>query len=277
MYNVISWKYSLERLDKELELTNKKKQALENLFSTGKISQGSYENLNTELTGVVIDIENRRKTLVDKITSKINDLEQQTAMLEKLFAESEIRQAAGEADDESYAHESNVLTLGLEATKQQLAEIKMAVDKLVPKEAMPTPPTPAEAVEPSTIEEIVEKPSEIPVEAPVEVPVAAPVEAPVETPAEAETVSEEAEIEQPIEVISDEAPGEGEAEAAREEEFQPSEEVVDETVATSETSVETVVEEGPTEEKVKAPAEETSPFQGEEEATTEEEKTEEQP
>ena len=257
---MISWEYSLERLEKELELTNKKKQALENLFNSGKISQGSYENLSKEITGAIAEIENRRKALAHKITSKINQFEQQTAMLEMFLAESEIRHAAGEVDDESYARESNVLTLGLEATKQQLKEFKKAVDKLVPKETMPTPPTPAEAVEAPTIEEIIEKPSEIPVETPVEASVSAPIEAPVEEPAEAETVSVEAEIEQPIEAISDETPGEGE-----------------ETVATSETSVEMVVEEGPTEEKVKAPAEETSPLQGEEEATTEEEKTEEQP
>ena len=273
---MISWEYSLEGLDKELELTNKKKEALDNLFNAGRISQVTYENLNTELTGTITEIENRRKALAHKMTSKINELQQQITMLESFLASSEIRHAAGEVDDESYARESNVLTLGLEATKQELKEFEEAVGELVPKEAMPTPPKPTEAVKAPPTEEVIEKPPEIPVEAPVEAPVAAPMEAPVEVPVEAEAVSEEAEIERPIEVISAEAPGEG-VEALVEEKFRSSEGVVEETVATSESTVETVVEEAPAEEEVGAPAEEKSPFQGEEEATTEEEKNKEQP
>jgi len=36
--NLISWKHSFNRLNEEFEMAKKKKQALDNLFETGRIS-----------------------------------------------------------------------------------------------------------------------------------------------------------------------------------------------------------------------------------------------
>ena len=199
---MISWKFALERIDKEVELSNKKKQALDNLFSARKISQPTYEYLSKDLTEAIAEVEARRKTLADKITSKIGEFEQQIRTLELLLASSEIRYAAGEMDETLYMHENNVLNFGLEATKQELIEVKEAIVKILSGEMSPTPPsTPSEVEKAPSKEETVtvnNEPPEVPTvtEIPigtVETPVGASIQEniPVPAPAVLEVVMEE--------------------------------------------------------------------------------------
>jgi len=293
---LISWKYSFEKVSRELELAKKKKQALDDLFDTGKISQSTYDDLNTSLTEAIVAIEDRQKALAEKMTAKITELEQQIKTLEKFLANTEIEYAAGEIDEELHERESSALTLGLETAKQQLNVIKEAMTDLFPEDAeLASPPPPAETVEEAS-EETLEMPLESQIEAPVEVPEEVepvPEEATDEQPMEvlateetetlAETPVEEALTETPVEETLPETPVE---EAPTEEDSFPStEESVEETVTaevaetsenveTSESAetLETAETEVAAEE---APAEEFSSFQSEEEATLEGEETEE--
>ncbi|UCE16146.1 MAG: CdvA-like protein [Candidatus Bathyarchaeota archaeon] len=287
---MISWKYSFEKVSRELELAKKKKQALDDLFSTGKISQSTYDDLNENLTEAIVAIEVRHKTLAEKMTAKITELDQQIKTLEKFLANTEIEYAAGELDEELHERESGALTLGLETTKQQLNVIKEAMADLFPGEAeLVSPPPPAETIEEAS-EETVEMPLESQVEAPVEVPEESePVseevtnEQPVEFPVTEEETTEEVTSEQPTEALLPEAPVE---DASTEEESFPSTEesgeetVTDEAAETSENveisesdeNIEPIETEVATEE---APIEEFSSFQSEEETTLEEEETEE--
>lgn len=273
VFNLISWKYSFEKISKDLELARKKKQALDDLFSSGKISASTYESLDKELTDVISEIEARQKGLADKITSKIADLEKQIVTLEMFLANSEIQYAAEEIDEELHANESTAFSLGLDAMKKQLATVKEVVASLMPEAVAPTPPsTPSETEEaPLTTEEIVEETTEIPVETPVE-------ETPAEETTEVEPVSEEATIEAPLETPTEEIPTEEVTEETTEEvaeEEAPSEEVFEEPVVTeipAETVTEEIVteEEAVIEEETEASTEGTSSYE-EEEATTEEE------
>lgn len=275
---MISWKYSFEKESRELELAKKKKQALDDLFSTGKISQSTYDDLNNSLTEAIVTIEARQKALAEKMTAKITELEQQIKTLEKFLANTEIEYAAGEIDEELHERESGALTLGLETAKQQLNVIKEAMTDLFPEEAEPvSPPPPAE-----TTEEADEETLEMPLESQIE--------APVEVTEEAEPVPEEVTDEQPTEAMvteETEALPETPVEDAptEEESFPSTEESVEETVTaevaetsenieTSESAetIETVETEVAEEE---APAEEFSSFQSEEETTLEGEETEE--
>jgi len=213
---LISWKYAFDSINAELEISTKKKQALDNLFNKGRISQTTYDYINQELTDIIAEIEARQKALADKMISKISELEQQTKTLEMFLANLEIRYAAGEIDEEPYTKESSVLSLGLEATKTELGEIKKAVTQLIPEEVRPTPPTPLEVAEvlPAEAPEIpvqapVEAPveastEEVPVEAPIEKAVEEPAKAPTEEPVEVETVSEEIKVEMPTEIPTEE-------------------------------------------------------------------------
>ena len=286
---MISWKYSFEKIDKDLELARKKKQALDDLFNSGKISASTYESLDKELTGIISEIEARQKDLADKMTSKIADLENQIGTLELFLANSEIQYVAGEIDDELHASESNAFSSGLDAVKKQLIAIKEVVTSLMPEVVAPPPlSTPSETEEAPITEEVAEEITEIPVETPVEETlVEEPVEEPLETPTEevlteevAEVTTEEvAEIssteeavetlpETPVEetLVEEEAPSEEVFEEPVITEF-PAETVTEETVAEEEAVVE---EESVIEEEAEASTEETSSYE-EEEATTEEE------
>jgi len=194
----VAWKDSFERINTELDHVNRKKQALGNLQSAGSISQFVYECLNKGLTEEIEQAESQRKVLTEKMTRKLNELEEQRIALEMFLANTEMAYAAGEINDEIYAKESSALDLGLEATKQELNWIKEVIVQLVPKESEPaaaptTTPTPTETIEATTTEPTVEKTTEttsnVPVEVPVEVTTttsevkAEQVPVPAETPA----------------------------------------------------------------------------------------------
>jgi len=273
---LISWKYSFEKVSRELELAKKKKEALDNLFGAGKISQSTYDNLNTSLTNAIVEIEAREKELAGKMTEKINQLEGQIETLELFLASTEIEYAAGEIDEELHQRESNALTIGLEAARQQLNVIKEAMTDFFPKET--------ELVSPSTAAEPMEEAGEETVEIPTE----PQIESPVEATEEVELVSEEVTSEQPMEApVTEEAETLPETSAeeiqvteettTEEESFsetneEPIEEVITTEVAEGSEEIESAeaseIEENETAEE-EASIEESSTFQSEEETTTE--------
>ncbi|UCC33028.1 MAG: CdvA-like protein [Candidatus Bathyarchaeota archaeon] len=254
---MISWKYSFQEIGKDLELTKKKKQALDDLFQEGKISQSTYEALNIELTGAIIEVEARRKAITEKITSKISELEQQITVLEMFLANSEIEYVAGEIDEELHQRETSAFALGLEATKQELDSIKESLSTLVPEEPLTTPTSPSEATEEVEKEELVETQPEIAAEALPELETVSEeplTEELTEAPTEEAFVEEVTEISE--EVPSDVTPEEPPEEASVEEQFQPSEETAEQTIEEitdpSEIADGASVEEAPTEEEAAA-------------------------
>ena len=100
--NVISWKYTFKRLNEEYEIANKKKQALDNLFVTGKISQATRDSFTGDISAAIIEIEKQRKDLAEKMQAKTLELEGQLKTLETLLANYEIQHVVGEIDEESY-------------------------------------------------------------------------------------------------------------------------------------------------------------------------------
>jgi SMC interacting uncharacterized protein involved in chromosome segregation len=130
---MISWKYSFETAVKELGMVKKKKQALDGLLNSGKISPSTYEQLNKEITNAITAIEADQKALTEKMTARANELEKQIKSLEIFLADLEIHKAAGEIDEQAYGHQGNAISLGLEATKQELNDIKEALVKLIPE------------------------------------------------------------------------------------------------------------------------------------------------
>ncbi len=200
---MVTWKDFFEKINAELDMTSRKKQALENLHTAGRISQFAYECLNKELTDEIAQVEIRRKALAEKMTSKLNELEEQRMALEMFLANTEMAHVAGEIDDEIHAKESSALDLGLEATKQELNWIKEVVIQLVPKEAETSPTqTPVETSEvpvgETNIEETSEATPSVQVEAPAEVTAnvseanVEEIQTPTETQTDVQTTSSEA-------------------------------------------------------------------------------------
>jgi len=187
---MVAWKDAFEKISIELDLTKKKKQALDDLLSTGRISQSTHDCLCKDVNEDINQIELRRKSLAEKIASKLTELEKQLQTLEFFLANSEMAYVAGEINSELYAQQSSALNLGMEATKQELNWIKEVIIQLVPKETMPT------TTASSAVESVEATPTETAVENAPEVSSSAPIEAPVEvTPVAGETT-----VEQPSQV-----------------------------------------------------------------------------
>jgi hypothetical protein len=152
---LISWKHSFDRINEEYEIVQRKKQALDNLLSTGKISQSTYDSFSEEMNNAVAEIEKQQRALLEKMNLKVNELEQQVKILEMLLANFEIQHATGEIDDEIYQHKTELLSMGLEAAKQELDVTKESVNQFSGRvqvtEAIEPPPTP-ETMEPQEVE-----------------------------------------------------------------------------------------------------------------------------
>ena len=183
---MISWKYSFEKISKDLELARKKKQALDNLFNSGKISASTHDALNNELITIISDIEMRQKFLANNLASKVEALENQIGTLEIFLANSEIQYVTGEIDEELHANESSAFSNGLRSLREQLTFLKEAVASLMPEVTAPMPPPAPVEAEPLQLNEVVfEETAEISVEDAIEAPVMDAVESPVEVPVEA--------------------------------------------------------------------------------------------
>jgi len=124
---LISWKHSFKKLEEEYETAKKKKQALDNLMSVGKISQSTYDLFNVEIAEAITDIERQQKTLFEKMNGKMMELKEQIRTLEILLANSEIQHVIGEVNEETYQREINVISMGLETSRKELDLIEQAV------------------------------------------------------------------------------------------------------------------------------------------------------
>lgn len=127
---MVSWEQSFNRLNEEYEVAKKKKQALDNLLNTGRISPTTYETFNKEIDETITEIERQQKALLDRMKTKMVDLEQHINMLEMLYAKFEIQHVTGEIEEEIYQRETSLLSTGLETARQELEAVKDAVNQL---------------------------------------------------------------------------------------------------------------------------------------------------
>jgi TolA-binding protein len=111
-------------------MARKKKQALDNLLSTGRISQSTYDSFSRDMDETVAEIERQRSALLEKTSSKMRELEGQIKTLEMLFANFEIQHVAGEVEEEVYQREIGSLSTGLEAARHELDAVNEAVNQL---------------------------------------------------------------------------------------------------------------------------------------------------
>jgi chromosome segregation ATPase len=128
--NLISWKHSFKRLNEEYEIAKKKKQALSNLLKTGRISQPTYDVFSKEIDEAIAETDAQQQALLEKMNSKTRELEAQIGTLEMLFANLEIEHVAAEVNDEVYQREISLLSTGLETARQELDDIKEAMNQL---------------------------------------------------------------------------------------------------------------------------------------------------
>jgi len=153
-------------INKELEVTKKKKQALDDLFAERKISQSTYDYLKSEIAKAISELENDLNRLKERMATRIQELESQLSSLELLLASLEIHHAAGDVDDETYEKENKAILLGLEATRQELNDIRSSLQRS-PAETAEAPPKVEEKFTEETETVETEKPAAEPEQAAV--------------------------------------------------------------------------------------------------------------
>ena len=169
MLKLISWKHSFNRLNEEYEIAKKKKQALDNLFETGRISQATRDSFDNDISAVIMEIEKQQKDLLTKMQGKTQELEGQIKTLETLFANYEIQHVVGEIEEEVYQREINLLSTGLESAKRELEFIKEAANQLCPppveatttETSLPAEENEAEMVQTEPVENVPAVPEEV--------------------------------------------------------------------------------------------------------------------
>lgn len=127
---LISWKHSFRRLGEEFEAAKKKKQALDSLLATGRISQSTYDAFSNEIDEAMVEIEKEQQALQQKMRVKMTELETQTKTLEMFLANFEIQHVTGELNDEVYRRQVDLLSMGIESSRLELDAVKEAVDQL---------------------------------------------------------------------------------------------------------------------------------------------------
>lgn len=130
---MVLWKYLFGLASKDLEALKRKKQALEDLFSSNRISQQTYEYLNKDVGDALTSAEKYLESLVSKMKSRIDNLEKQMNILEIFLANSEMMYAAGEIDYETYERQSRALVAGIESIKREISEIKSILSAPTPE------------------------------------------------------------------------------------------------------------------------------------------------
>jgi hypothetical protein len=138
-FKLISWKQSFNRLKEEYEVAKKKKQALDNLLNSGRISPTTHEMFNREIDETISEIERQQKTLLEKMKTKMVELEKHIHMLEMLYANFEIQHVTGEIEEEVYQRETGLLSAGLETARQELEDVREAVNQLSAGIQIPSP------------------------------------------------------------------------------------------------------------------------------------------
>ncbi|MCK5593348.1 CdvA-like protein, partial [Candidatus Bathyarchaeota archaeon] len=104
-----------------------------------KISQCTYDSFNNKIDETTAEIEKQQRALLDKMNSKVGELDQHIKTLEMLLASFEIKHVIGEIDEEIYQREVDLLSIGLDVAKQELNTVKDAVNQL--SSSMPVPTT----------------------------------------------------------------------------------------------------------------------------------------
>jgi len=124
------WKKYLDKINEEYEVVMRKRQALGSLLTNGKISQSTFEMFNKEMDEAIAEIERQKRSILEKMSDKVKELEEHIRILEKMLANIEIQHVGGEISDEAYQQEMTLLTIGLENAKKELESIKETIEKL---------------------------------------------------------------------------------------------------------------------------------------------------
>lgn len=100
---VPSWKVNAESFQRGITHTEKRIDALDQLFSSGRISEQTYKNMKNSYEGMVGQRNNARENLLSQLKNRSTDLVNESNVLEEFLANIEVQHLTGELDEESYS------------------------------------------------------------------------------------------------------------------------------------------------------------------------------
>jgi len=124
-------------LGSELERAKTKKQALENLFETRKISQMVYDRIAREVEEEITKIEKRTELQTHKISETIGELRNIIGLLEHHLTRIQIRFSVGEMDEKQFKREKDAYARGITSLRTQIGSLERALEGFSRREVGP--------------------------------------------------------------------------------------------------------------------------------------------
>jgi len=157
----------------EFEAVKKKVAVMNSLKESGKIPPQVYDYYRKSVEDILDGLDERRKTLQEKLMQRQSVLQEQVYLFERCIADLEIRYAVGEVANDTHGVQAEALETGLEGSKAELNGIQLQLQMLtsadVPAETTANPawtqPHPEKTVfEPaSTPSDVKEPPLQLPI------------------------------------------------------------------------------------------------------------------
>jgi len=125
-----SWREAFETTIRELELANRKREALRDLLERNRMSRSTYDYLIRELEDEIGRFRDHMRVLAKRMDERISELHRQERMLERFLAWLELMSVGGEIDEEKYNYQRDVFMLGLDATRSEIRQIEEALRRI---------------------------------------------------------------------------------------------------------------------------------------------------
>jgi chromosome segregation ATPase len=124
---MFSWESDFEDAVKTISVYSRKLQALRSLMESRGISGRTAGFLQKELENYVKAIEARRQTLMERLETRLREVQQQVEVFEKLVAENEIKHSAREIAEDKYTKIAAALNNALEESRNEYESLREAI------------------------------------------------------------------------------------------------------------------------------------------------------
>lgn len=124
---MFSWESDFEEAVKTINIYSKKIQTLKTLRESGKISDRTAEFLQREFDNYVKAIEARKQTVLERLETRLKEVQQQMEVIEKLLANNEVRFSAQEIAEDRYTKIATALNYALEESRNEYESLREAI------------------------------------------------------------------------------------------------------------------------------------------------------
>jgi len=124
------WKVNAEKFQRGLTHTEKRIDALDQLYSSGRISEQTYENMKNSYESMVGQRNNAQENLLSQLKNRSTELVNESNVLEEFLANIEVQHLTGELDEEAYSLAIGSLKLAYNRMIAEKNDIDSAIDEV---------------------------------------------------------------------------------------------------------------------------------------------------